>query len=196
MITTDSRCKDYYNSIIKLKIKNDFDDLEETAGFSTEKIELMNKENEFMDLLNKHFNNRIPSFTELNNFVRQNYDEIISKLKNTPKSNNNKLRTFEFYYNTSIDGIDVADKMLVELYGSNDELMEFINNDLFDIQNRKKHIYYEPTAVPIIIKYYEKKFGNTIPSTEEFKNYILQNKDEIEKEVKENINKISSKYII
>lgn len=190
MIITDSRYKDSYNSIIKLKIKNDFDDLEETAGFSTEEIELMNKENEFMDLLNKHFNNRIPSFTELNNFVRQNYDKIISKLKNTPKSNNNKLRTFEFYYNTSIDGSDVADKMLVELYGSNDELMEFINNDLFDIQNEKNHIYYEPTAVPIIIKYYDKKFGNTIPSTEEFKNYILQNKDKIEKEVKDLINNL------
>lgn len=190
MIITDSRYKDSYNSIIKLKIKNDFDDLEETAGFSTEGIELMNKENEFMDLLNKHFNNKIPSFTELNNFVRQNSNEIISKLKNTPKSNNNKLRTFDFYYNTSIDGSDVADKMLVELYGSNDELMEFINNDLFDIQNEKNHIYYEPTAVPVIKKYYDKKFGNTIPSTEEFKNYILQSKDEIEKEVKDLINNL------
>ena len=196
MITTDSRYKDSYDSIIKLKVKNDFDDFQETVKFSTEKIELMNKENEFMDLLNKHFNNKIPSYTELNNFVKQNYDEIISKLKNTPKSNNNKLRTFEFYYKTSIDGMDVADKMLVELYGSDDELMDFINNDLFDIQNRKNHIYYEPTAVPIIKKYYDRKFGNTIPSTEEFKNYILQNKDEIKEEVKENINKISSKYTI
>ena len=196
MIITDSTCRDglYYPSIVKIKVKYDFDDLDEDV-YIPEDVKSMNKENEFIDLLNEHFNNKIPSYIEVDNFVRQNSNEIINQLKNTPKSNDNRLRTFEFYYNISIDGSDKSDFRLDDLYYSDNDLYDFIS-DLFDIgedtfysyydrhagKSQKVYIGYEAVCW-VITDLYNKRFGNTIPSMEEFKNFIFQNKDEITKEV-------------
>lgn len=201
MIITDSTCRDGlgYPSIVKIKVKYDFDDLDENV-YIPKDVKSMNKENEFIDLLNEHFNNKLPSYTEVGNFISQNSNEIINQLKNTPKSNDNRLRTFEFYYNVSIDGSEENDIMLVDLYHSDNELYDFIS-DLFNIGEDTFYLYYDrhtnkdqqvyigyEAASRVITNLYKQRFGNTIPTMEEFKNFILQNKDEIGKEVIKSVN--------
>lgn len=205
MIITDSTYRDddlyYYHPHIKLKAQYDFDDLDDT-WLRLKDIKEIDRENEFMDLLNKHFNNKIPSEDEFTDFIVNHRSEIVNQLKNTPKSNDNSLRIVEFYYDVSIYGTpDKGEMDLEDIYDSN-ELIDFII-ELTDLKLEWAVDYDEdgaiyesepipnyaiPSTVFVIEQYYKKGFGGRIPSMEEFKNYILQNKEQIKKDVIEEIN--------
>ena len=146
------------STLLKLKFKND-------------KVVDLGKENESMDLLVKKFGKQAFNDDVLK-FLNKNENEIIRQLKNTKSSNGSK--TIELY----------------KIYEPHEftDYTEFLGNSQFQDLMEEVNEYDTEVVNKVFSDIYEENFKGSIPTYDDFMDYVVQNKESILRKLKDSIN--------